>query len=141
MRDTEILKVTATQELSKATIMRAEPDLLITRYRFDVVIDEADAEKIDEAHTQMCLGKEVFIIVDLQKGLTKISKEAEEFFTKKGKMVPYIKGVALVDNSKSSFFANFLLKLHNFIYPTKSFSNLEDAARWIDTQRKTVEKK
>jgi len=135
MKTTTALKVAERQELSKATIMRVDPDILITRYRFDVVIDERDAKIIDEAHVQMCQGKDVFIIVDLEKGLTKISKSAEDFFSKKGQMLPYIKAVALVDGTKSSFFANFLLKLHNFIYPTKSFLSVEDAVSWINDQR------
>lgn len=128
------LYILETQELRKATILKLAGDILVTRYKFDVQIEEADAAEIDEAHMNMCRGKDVYVIADLQKGKTNISKEAEEYFTTKGRMVPYIKGVALVMDSKPSIFANFLMKLHNTIYPTKSFGSLEDAVKWIDKQ-------
>jgi hypothetical protein len=123
-------------ELKKASIERIDPDILITRYKEGVKIDEEDAKEIDASHLTMSQGNDMFIIVDLTFGSAKISDEAEEFFVFKGRMIPYIKGIAIVSKHKSSFFAKLFGKSSKTLYPTKEFITFEDAKKWIENQRK-----
>lgn len=121
--------------LKKATIMFAIPDILITRYKFNVTIDEEDAKKIDETHMALSGGREVYVVVDLREGQTTISKEAEQFFTTKGRMVPHIKAVALIQATNPSIFSRFLEKFYNTVYSTKTFGSVDAALTWLDKQR------
>lgn len=122
-------------ELEKATIELLNPDILITRYKSKVTISERDAAEIDNAHLTMSQGNDMFIIVDLTFGNAEISHAAEEFFIYKGKMIPYIKGIAIVSNNKSSFFAKLFSKSSKTLYPTKEFITFEDAYKWFDSER------
>lgn len=124
-------------ELKKASIERVDPDILITRYKDGVEIDEEDAKDIDASHLTMSQGNDMFIIVDLTFGSAKISDKAEEYFVFKGRMIPYIKGIAIVSKSKSSFFAKLFGKSARTLYPTKEFITFEDATKWINNQRKS----
>ena len=122
-------------ELNKATVELQEPDILITRYKNDVSISEKDATEIDNAHLTMSQGNDMFIVVDLTFGNANIGADAEEYFIYKGKMIPYIKGIAIVSNHRSSFFAKLFSKSSKTLYPTKEFITFEEAYKWFNTLR------
>ena len=123
-------------ELQKASVEKLDPDILITRYKDGGSITETDAKEIDSCHLTMSQGNDMFIIVDLTFGSVKIHAEAEEYFIYKGRMIPYIKGIAIVSKSKSSFFAKLFSKSSKTLYPTKEFITFEDAYIWFDKLRK-----
>ncbi|OIQ36136.1 MAG: hypothetical protein BM555_03270 [Crocinitomix sp. MedPE-SWsnd] len=122
-------------ELKKASVEKQDPDVLITRYRDGVSISEADAKEIDGAHLTMSQGNDMFIIVDLTFGDAQISSEAEEYFVYKGKMIPYIKGIAIISKHKSSFFAKLFGRSTKTLYPTKEFITFEEAQDWFKKLR------
>ena len=119
-------------ELQKTSIEKIDPDILITRYKGEVDIDEDDAREIDGTHCVLSQGEDMFIIVDMTIGETRIHDSAEKFFIGKGLMVPYIKGMAIVCKSKSSFLTKFFKRSPKTLYPTKEFVTFEDAYTWID---------
>jgi len=123
-------------ELQKASVEKIEPDILVTRYKDGVSITENDAKEIDSCHLTMSQGNDMFIIVDLTFGSIKIHAEAEEYYVYKGRMIPYIKGIAIVSKVKSSFFAKLFGKSSKTLYPTKEFITFEDAYAWFDKLRK-----
>ena len=118
-------------ELQKASVEKQDPDILITRYKDGVTISEADAKEIDASHLTMSQGNDMFIIVDLTFGDAVISSEAEEYFVYKGKMIPYIKGIAIISKQKSSFFAKLFAKSAKTLYPTREFITFEEAHDWF----------
>lgn len=119
-------------ELKKATIEKVSPTILVTRYKDGVEILEADAKEIDAAHFDMSQGRDMFLMVDLTFGEATIKDEAEEYFVFKGKMIPYIKGIAIVSRHKSSFFNRLFGKQSKTLYPTKEFNTFEDAKDWLN---------
>ena len=123
-------------ELQKAAIERVAPDVLITRYKDGVEITEEDAREIDSSHLTMAQGNDMFIIVDLTYGRAKINDKAEEYFVYKGRMIPYIKGIAIVSRTKSSLFTKLFGKASKTLYPTKEFITFEDAHKWLNKLRK-----
>jgi hypothetical protein len=122
-------------ELKKASVEKQDPDILITRYKDGVSISEDDAKEIDGAHLAMSQGNDMFIIVDLTFGSSEISSDAENFFVYHGKMIPYIKGIAIVSKTKSSFFSRLFGKSSKTLYPTKEFITFEEAVSWFSKMR------
>jgi hypothetical protein len=122
-------------ELEKATIELQEPDVLVTRYKNNVSISREDAEEIDDAHIAMSQGNDMFIVVDLTFGNAEISRDAEEFFVYKAKMIPYIKGMATISKQKISFVAKLFSKSSKTLYPTKEFITFEEAYEWFSIMR------
>lgn len=116
-------------ELSKASVVKIDSDVLITQYKSGTEIHENDAREIDDAYITMAQGGDMFVIVDLTAGGTKIDKSAEQFFAQKSKMVPFIKAVAVVREHRSNFLARFLST--KSIYPQKEFTNTGAAQAWF----------
>lgn len=120
-------------ELTKASVVKMDPDVLITQYKSDTKILEDDAREIDNAHVTMAQGGDMFVIVDLSAGGTKIDKTAEDYFSRKSKMMPFIKAIAVVKDHKASFLSRFLTK--RSIFPQKEFTNTGAAQAWFQTLR------
>ena len=123
-------------ELQKASIEKIDPDILVTRYRGGANVTEDDAKEIDSCHSTMSHGNDMFVIVDLTFGSIKIQAEAEEYYVCKGRMIPYIKGTAIISKNKSSFFTKLFGKSSKTLYPTKEFITFEDAHIWFEKLRK-----
>lgn len=122
-------------ELEKVSIEKKGVDILVNRYKPQVIIEEDDAREIDASHISMSHGNEMFVIVDLTQGGTKITSEAESFFVSKGKMIPYIKATAIVTNEKHSFFSKLFGKTSKAIYPTRKVSTIKEASDWFDSMQ------
>ncbi|MBK9191427.1 MAG: hypothetical protein IPM77_07880 [Crocinitomicaceae bacterium] len=110
-------------DFKKVSVELLENEILCTHYKNGFTITEADAREIDDAQLLMCAEKEVGMLVDLYDIDNKISKEAKEFFTKKGKMLAYTKAVAIVqkekqDNLPGGFFSSFIKP----IYPVRTLN-------------------
>jgi len=123
-------------DLDKATIEKLAEDVLCTRYTVEGVVEESDAIEIDQTYHFMAQGKEVFTLVDMTEAEVKMSAKANDFFSKRAKMVPNIKAVALVmDNLSSKVKQQFQMQIHKPLYPTKIFKKKEDALKWFDELR------
>ena len=124
-------------ELDKAVIERLADDVLVTRYKDGMTIDEKDAMEIDQTSLFMSQGREIFVLVDMAGIKNKITVKASEYFTRKGKMIPHTRAVGLVIDALT---AKLTSKVHQQIYrplyPTKIFSSREDAINWFDELRK-----
>lgn len=124
-------------ELPKASVEKIDPDVLITHYRSGAEIHEEDAVEIDGAHLTMSQGGEMFLMVDMTAKGAKVDRSAEFYFNYKGKMVPYIKALAVVKDQKGSFLA----KLFGFnkgsraLFPMKEFTDSDEAKKWFDSLR------
>jgi len=119
-------------ELRTAFIERLDDNMLCTRYKRGFIIEEEDAKEIDDIQFQMAEGKETLLVVDILDIKNRVSKDAKNFFTKKGKMLPYTKAVAIVQavnqsNLKTSFLSNWIKP----IYPTQSFQTKKEAIDWL----------
>ncbi|MBD3636023.1 MAG: STAS/SEC14 domain-containing protein [Crocinitomicaceae bacterium] len=122
-------------QLTKAEVQRIDPDILVTKYRPKAEITIEDAREIDNAHITMSQGNDMYIIADMTEGSATVTKEAEEYFVYKGKMIPYTKGVAIVTSSKSSIFSRLFGASTRTLYPTKEFTSVDDARAWLDSIR------
>ncbi|UKN03592.1 hypothetical protein K6119_08705 [Paracrocinitomix mangrovi] len=120
-------------DLPKASVEKVDNDILITHYKSHMAISEDDAKEIDNAYLTMSQGGDMFVIVDMTAGGTKIDKEAEYYFAKKCKMMPYIKAMAVVKDQKPNLLARILSK--KAIFPQKEFISAEDAKAWISSLR------
>lgn len=120
-------------ELEKATIEKLNDDVLITIYKHGGIVELEDAVEIDNTHFELCNGREVYTIVDMGGIENKVTKKAQEFYTKKGKMIPYIKAVGLVmDGLSNRLMARFYMSLYKPYYPTKIFSSRSRALKWFE---------
>lgn len=119
-------------ELTKVSITNLGNDVLLTKYKDKVKITEADAMEIDGAQLTISQGKDVCIIADLLAGNPIISKDAEDYYINKGRMIPLTKALALVTGHKSSFFGRVFGKSSKALYPTKEFSTVEEAQAWLE---------
>lgn len=120
-------------ELRTAFIERLGDNMLCTRYKRGFIIEEEDAKEIDDIQFQMTGGKETLLVVDILGIDNRVSKDAKDFFTKKGKMLPHTKGVAIVQeedqsNLKTSFLSNWIKP----IYPTETFQSRKAAIDWLN---------
>jgi hypothetical protein len=123
-------------DLEKATIQKLAADVLCTKYTTEGTIEEKDAIEIDQTHHYMAQGNEVFTLVDMTEAEVKMSSKANDYFSKKAKMVPNIKAVGLVMNNLSSKIKQkFQMQLYKPLYPTKIFSNRQDALDWFEELR------
>ncbi|MEX1000801.1 MAG: hypothetical protein WDZ35_01660 [Crocinitomicaceae bacterium] len=122
-------------ELKKASLQKIGEDVLLTQYKSGFKISEADAKEIDGAHLTMSQGNDVFIIADFTATDVSFEKSAEAYFVKKGKMIPYTKGIAIVTNKKSSFFDKLFATAKKTLCPTKEFDSMSAAVAWIDEIR------
>lgn len=119
-------------DFQKVTIELLDPEIICTYYKDGFTITEADARQIDEAQQLLSGGNEVGMLIDLYNVNNKISREAKEYFTKKGKMLAYTKAVAVVqkggqDNLPGGFLASFVKP----IYPVKNFETRKEAITWL----------
>ncbi len=120
-------------DLDTAVIQRYSEKILITRYKNGATVHLEDAIEIDETHFELSHGLEVFTIVDMGGIENKVSKRAQEYFTKKGKMIPKIKAVALIiDGIGNRLMSRFYMQLYKPYYPTKIFSSRKRAIDWFD---------
>ena len=119
-------------ELRTAFIERLSDNMLCTRYKRGFIIEEEDAKEIDDIQFQMTGGKETLLVVDILGIDNRVSKDAKEFFTKKGKMLPHTKGVAIVQaEDQSNLTTSFLSNWIKPIYPTESFQTKKEAIEWL----------
>ncbi|MEZ4922634.1 MAG: hypothetical protein R2780_05620 [Crocinitomicaceae bacterium] len=124
-------------ELPKASVEKLDPDVIITHYKSGAEIHEEDAVEIDGAHLSMSHGGEMFLMVDMTAKGSKVDRSAEFYFNYKGKMVPYIKALAVVRDGKSNLFSKLfnLNKSNRALFPMKEFTDAESAKRWFDSLR------
>lgn len=123
-------------DLQKVSIKLLERGIVSTHYKSGFTITEEDARQIDDVQLTMCENKEVGMLVDLYDVDNKISKEAKEFFTKKGKMLAYTMAVAVVqkdhqDNLPGGFLSAFIKPK----YPFRTFESKSLAVTWLKTLR------
>ena len=120
-------------DLDTAIIQRYSDSILITKYKNGSVVHLEDAIEIDNTHFELSHGNEVFTIVDMGGIENKVTNRAQEYFTKKGKMIPRIKAVGLVmDGVSNRLMARFYMSLYKPYYPTKIFSSRKRAIEWFD---------
>lgn len=123
--------------LDKATIEKLAEDILCTRYKVEGVVEERDAIEIDQTYHFMAGGKEIFTLVDMTQAEVKMSAKANDFFSKRAKMIPHVKAVALVMNNLSSKVKQqFQMQLYKPMYPTKIFKTEKEALIWFEQLRK-----
>ena len=120
-------------ELEKASVLKEGQDILVTEYKSYTEIFEEDAKEIDGAYLSMSQGGDMFVIIDLSKGNTKVKKNAETYLTKKGKMVPFTKAMAIVRDTKSLRFSRMIGK--RFVFPYREFKTRDEALEWINMLR------
>lgn len=120
-------------ELEKASVLKEGQDVLITEYKSYTEILEEDAREIDGAYLSMSQGSDMFVIIDFSKGNTKVQKNAEDYLTRNGKMVPYTKAMAIVKEQKGWRLSRMIGK--RFVFPYREFRNKEAALAWIETLR------
>lgn len=126
-----------TVEFDKAIIKRLENDLIVTVYKPGALIDLIDAKELDSVYMTMAQGQEVFSLVDLTAPEADISNEAQVYFSRKARIVPSIKAAAiLISGFKGRIVARFYIQYFKPLYPTKIFSNAEEAQLWFDSIRR-----
>lgn len=129
--------MTEKYELEKAIIEKIDEDILVTKYKQGYDIELEDAEVIDRTHYEMSQGRDVFTIVDMAGVENRVTKKAQEFYTKKAKMIPQIKAVGLImDGLANRMVSKFYMQLYKPYYPTKIFKSRNEAIKWFAELRK-----
>lgn len=122
-------------DLKKVRLQMLNDSTLIVQYKDGFTIEQSDAEEIDAMQITMCREHEVGMVVDIRNIENIVTKEAREFFTKKGKMLSYTKAVAIIQKGKQKNIETGILSFFNKpLYPTKSFENMEEALAWLENQ-------
>lgn len=124
-------------EFEKATVTRLEDDTLLTTYKKGAVLDLIDARELDALYVTMAQGNEVFLLVDLTAPDADLTNDAQAYFSRKAQVVPSVKAAAIVINTlRARIVARFYIQYFKPLYPTRIFSNLEEAQQWFDALRK-----
>jgi hypothetical protein len=122
-------------ELKTVSIKKVEEDIIHNQYKSGIELSVNEAEEIDNVHITMCQGQDCFIIADFTGGNISFDKSAEEYFTSKGRMIPYTKGIAIVAPPKKSTLLSKVFNKSKTWYPTKECQTLEEAHEWIKEMR------
>ncbi|MEX1000800.1 MAG: hypothetical protein WDZ35_01655 [Crocinitomicaceae bacterium] len=122
-------------QLPKASVEKVDQDVLLTFFKPNTKILERDAAEIDGAHLSISQGGDMFVMVDMTAGGARMHPSAEDYFEIKGKMVPYIKAVAVVKEPKKSILFKLFKRPNRLIFPKKEFSSREAAQAWFDSLR------
>lgn len=121
-------------DLPKAQIEILEGDILCIRYKDGFEVGIEDAREIDQIQFDLCAGKKVAILVDINQVSNTVTKEAKNYFNNKGKMLRQTKGVAIFQKDKQkNLRTNLWAELLRPLYLTKSFENREAALKWLRT--------
>ncbi|MBL4710589.1 MAG: hypothetical protein JKY48_19350 [Flavobacteriales bacterium] len=124
---------------SVGKVEKFDSDLIVVTYNDNVSINLVEAIEIDMICFDLSNQKNTFLITDVRNIHSNMSNEAQNFFSKKGKLLPYIKGlVILLNNLPIRLIARFYIQFHKPIYPTKIYATKEEAFKWfksIDKQQ------
>lgn len=119
-------------DLKKVSVELFDAEIICTYYKDGFTIDETDAREIDDAQQLLSGGNEVGMLIDLYDVKNKISREAKDYFTKKGKMLAFTKAVAVVQKSgQDNLPGGFLESFKKPIYPVKNFETRKEAIEWL----------
>lgn len=120
-------------QIHGVSVEKISDDILKSTYENGIKLNKKMAEEIDNVQLSLARGEDLFIIADFSKGGIELDKEAEQFFLKDGKMIPYTNGLAIISNpSKFGFIKKFFSQKNSF-YPIKEVRTAEEAKAWFDT--------
>ncbi|UKN00268.1 hypothetical protein K6119_11035 [Paracrocinitomix mangrovi] len=120
-------------EIYGVSLQKIANDTLESKYEKGVKLTKKMAEEIDNVQLSLAKGEDQFIIADFSNGGVQLDKEAEMYFLRDGKMIPYTNALAIISNpSKFGFLKRFFSKKQSF-YPIKEVHSREEAQMWFDT--------
>jgi hypothetical protein len=123
-------------ELTHVSITKTSDDVIHNYYKPGIELGEKQAIEIDNVHLILAQGNDMFIIADFSRGGISLDKSAQEFFTKKGRMIPYTKGIAIIDGPNKRSFLSKLFSKNKTWYPFKEVESVEEANSWFEELRK-----
>ena len=117
------------------SLSKIAEDILCSKYHKGANLTEKKAQDIDSIHLTMTKGQDYFIIADYSEGEINVEKEAEHFFLKNAKMIPYTNGVAIISNSPKKTLFGRMISWNRAFYPVKEVKTIEEAKSWFDQLR------
>jgi len=125
-------------ELEKAFIELLEGNVVLLKFKEDVVFELRDAIETNKVIYAMVKGKPFLSLVDARI-YGSISSDARDFFAKDllTKDIRIAEAIVL-NNLPTRLFAKFYIKISRLAHPVKIFSDLEDAKLWLQLQQKNV---
>lgn len=120
-------------QIHGVSLEKIDEDVLLSQYEEGVNLTKKMAEEVDKVQLNLARGEDQFLIADFSKGNVKLEKDAETYFLKDGKMIPYTNALAIIANpSRFGFIKKFFSKKQSF-YPIKEVSSINEAQQWFDT--------
>jgi hypothetical protein len=118
--------------LNKSTIEQLAPNLLLVVLNDNAEINVEDVIEIKEANGNIIGEIDYGVIMDSGK-FTSISSEARNLTATKEMEGKRIAMAIVINNLSQRLIVNFFLKINKPLVPTKSFSDISGARKWIET--------
>ena len=127
-----------TIELAKGFIEVLEGNVVLLKFKEDVVFELRDAIEANKAIYSAVKGKPFLSLVDARI-YGSISAGAREFFAKDTltKEIKIAEAI-VINNLPSRLYAKFYVRLSRPANPVKIFNDINDAKLWLQLQQKTM---
>ena len=127
-----------TIELAKGFIEVLEGNVVLLKFKEDVVFELRDAIEANKAIYSIVKGKRFLSLVDARL-YGSISADAREFFAKDTLTKEIKIAEAIVINTlPARLYAKFYIRLSKSANPVKIFSDIYDAKLWLQLQQKSM---
>lgn len=125
-------------ETRVATFCVYQKDVILVKFKNDIMVSLADAEELDLAILQNFPG-DYFYIIDVLNVTSNMNPKALGYFSKSSAISDCTLGTAIVLNSlamrlTSSAFITF----YKPKFPTKIFKDFSSAEQWIENKKRKV---
>lgn len=122
-------------ELFDVSLTKISEDILCSKYHKGAILTEKKARDIDSVQLNMTRGQDFFIIADFSEGEINVEKDAERFFLKNGKMIPFTMGVAIISKGSRIKSLSRMISWNRAFYPIREVQTIEEAKSWFDKLR------
>jgi len=117
---------------SESAEVELKEDYLHIRFRDMSVIDAEEAKIVADNIVELCDGTPYPFLTNGLGITIRLNNEARNLFAAYPPLIKVRKAQALVvSNTPSKLLANFFIKYHEPINPTKIFTNFDDALEWL----------
>lgn len=117
---------------SNSALIELEDDFIHIRFTDMSIIGLDEAKQVADDIIELCDGTPYPFITNGLGITIRMNKNARDFFASYEPLVKVRKSQALlVNNTPSKLLANFFIKYHKPVNPTKIFTKYDEALKWI----------
>lgn len=117
-------------ELGGARVALDASGIVVVTHAPQSVLDVAIARRILDSHRRFAAGRKLPVLVDAR-GVRRADREARELVAGPAVAAHTSRVALLVGGTVSAVIGNFFLRVSRPVYPTRVFSDIEEARAWL----------